>query len=542
MSTKTLRKRIALVAVSAMGFGLLTSVAANAAAFVANDVNITSTSKLEVCNVDAAQEEAYAPLSSAGITIAPDGAADAETGYISVSGTGIVSSVTPGADGDVTAESQTGVLLTAIDASATVITIKPTAIGDITVTTSATSTSGGLDSLVIHVVAACGGDSYSAANSYAAIISNAQSKDNTAQATNVDTADKNVVVNAGAGYVGIALNDEYGNDIATTGAMVATVTSGDAYVALVAEPNGTDTAKGTAKTAVLATVGAKVVATVSQSVTDKPTSATVQITFNGTVVTTKTFIFQGVAKTIEIKDVTVGAVGGVGHFRARVLDANGNALASKTVANDAVYNASSTIAAISSGITDEPDTAADGGWSTLADGDFGCSTSGKTTVGVKHVISVTSSITKTFEVNCGGVLDTWTISMDKASYQPGEIATLTVKGLDAKGFAVNSDATMTDLAQSFGGLTAVTAPLAADLFDSGVGIKTYKFSVGTTEGAYVGTWAITGATDTAAKTVQYKVASASASVTNAEVLAAIVKLIASINKQIAALQKALKKK
>jgi hypothetical protein len=49
---------------------------------------------------------------------------------------------------------------------------------------------------------------------------------------------------------------------------------------------------------------------------------------------------------------------------------------------------------------------------------------------------------------------------------------------------------------------------------------------------------MTGATDTAAKTVQYKIAGP-ASTSNADVLKAIVSLIASINKQIAALQKAL---
>jgi hypothetical protein len=66
--------------------------------------------------------------------------------------------------------------------------------------------------------------------------------------------------------------------------------------------------------------------------------------------------------------------------------------------------------------------------------------------------------------------------------------------------------------------------------------------VGTTEGSFVGTFKIAGATDTAAKTLQYKVAATSGAVTNADVLKAIVSLIASINKQIAALQKALLKR
>jgi hypothetical protein len=127
--------------------------------------------------------------------------------------------------------------------------------------------------------------------------------------------------------------------------------------------------------------------------------------------------------------------------------------------------------------------------------------------------------------------------MDKASYAPGEIATLTVSGKDAKGNVVNSSETLGTIASSFGGLTAVTAPTSADTFTNGV--KTYQYSVGTSEGAFVGTFQIAGSTDTAAKTVQYKVAAASGAVSNADVLKAIVSLIASINKQIAALQKAL---
>ena len=86
-------------------------------------------------------------------------------------------------------------------------------------------------------------------------------------------------------------------------------------------------------------------------------------------------------------------------------------------------------------------------------------------------------------------------------------------------------------------LTAVTAPTTADTFDAGV--AKYKYVVGTTEGSYALVVDLPAyfATD-AAKTISYKVAGA-AGVSNADVLKAIVSLIASINKQIAALQKAL---
>ena len=93
-------------------------------------------------------------------------------------------------------------------------------------------------------------------------------------------------------------------------------------------------------------------------------------------------------------------------------------------------------------------------------------------------------------------------------------------------------------------MTAVTAPTSTDMFSGGK--KTYKFVVGSTEGSYqmsvdLPQWNSTTYSQTAV-TVPYTIKASSASVSNAEVLAAIVKLIASINKQIAALQKALTKK
>jgi hypothetical protein len=77
------------------------------------------------------------------------------------------------------------------------------------------------------------------------------------------------------------------------------------------------------------------------------------------------------------------------------------------------------------------------------------------------------------------------------------------------------------------------------------GKKTYKFIVGSTEGSYSMSVDLPKFNSTtyaqAAVTVPYKI-SGSGAVSNADVLKAIVSLIASINKQIAALQKALLKK
>jgi hypothetical protein len=342
--------------------------------------------------------------------------------------------------------------------------------------------------------------------------------------------------------------------------MVATVTSGEAFVTIADEANASLPATGKAKTSVASSTGAKTVVKVSQAKAGVPTVATVQVTYNGTVVGSRTFVFEGYAASIVISDVVVGKVGsdsagnGV-YFRYLVKDSAGNNLRNRSISNDSTANSPSTVADISSGFVDGDTDATDStdgsktaaiNSTNMAAGTVAniiCTKDGKTNVGVKYVdpLDVTTTIKASVPVVCADPLDTWSISMDKASYAPGEIATLTVSGKDENGLPAPTLVAMAGIEYSFGGMTAVTAPTNGDLFDSGAGIKTYKFSVGTTEGSFVGTFKLTGATDTAAKTVQYKVANPNAAVSTNEVLAAIVKLIATINKQIRALQKQLRR-
>jgi hypothetical protein len=89
-------------------------------------------------------------------------------------------------------------------------------------------------------------------------------------------------------------------------------------------------------------------------------------------------------------------------------------------------------------------------------------------------------------------------------------------------------------------MTVIGAAIATgDLFTAGV--KTYKFRVDQAEGNFVGQAHVTTDNVTSAeklvKTVQFSIKSSSGAVTNADVLKSIVSLIASINKQIQALQK-----
>jgi hypothetical protein len=138
---------------------------------------------------------------------------------------------------------------------------------------------------------------------------------------------------------------------------------------------------------------------------------------------------------------------------------------------------------------------------------------------------------------------TYSVSLDKATYLPGEAGTLTVSVKDSGGRPV-SDATVLGTAASKfaiggSGITFLNAPLYTDTSDGGKFV--YKFYTTATEGDYVAGVTLSEATVVTTETAKFAV-KGSGAVSNADVLKAIVSLIASINKQIAALQKALLKK
>ena len=561
MSTKTNFKRIAFVTIASLGFGVLTSFTpANASPpddTAAGDVITTSVVATTpgLCQVDTTtSSQDLTIVSGYKFTVSPITSAQGENGHIVVSGNLTIDSHS----GFDTVTVTTATATTMQDADT--LTIKAGSVGTGKVSISNTSTSAVVEVISITIVASCAGSVMSPTYSFLAAISAEESVDTTAEASNSDTTGATLVsTTIGDGYMGMKLANAY-NGTLDSAAIVATVTSGNAYVNLADETNAA-VATGKAKTAVLASTGAKVSIRVTPITAGVPTTATVQVTYDGTVVGSRTFTFEGYAASIAISDVVVGKVGadsagnGV-YFRYLVKDSAGNNLRNRSIANDSTANSPSSVTDISSGFVDgdtDATDSTDGSKSAditstnMAAGTVAniiCTKDGRTSVGVKYndPNDVGVTVKASVPVICADPLDTWTISMDKASYSPGEIATLTVTGKDENGQPAPTLVAMAGVEYSFGGMTAITAPTNGDLFNSGAGTKTHKFSVGTTEGAFVGTFKVTGATDTAAKTVQYKIASSTATVSNADVLKSIVALIASINKQIQALQKLILKR
>jgi hypothetical protein len=220
----------------------------------------------------------------------------------------------------------------------------------------------------------------------------------------------------------------------------------------------------------------------------------VDITVNGELAATKSFTFQGPVASIEVTGLGIaqsgGARTGLGNIVAK--DSAGNLIGDVAISGITLDSSKSGIvsavsvsantARISAGLntgkgvssTTVPSTV---GWT--------CgSTVGTAPVAFRTPNGVGGFITSpTYNVTCAGNPVTYTASLDKASYVPGDIATLTVTGRGSRGelandaFVIGSGSAGEVISLSGSQMTLVGA-VGTDTLTSGV--KTYKFVVGTT--------------------------------------------------------------
>ena len=344
--------------------------------------------------------------------------------------------------------------------------------------------------------------------------------------SSVDVATATSVTNGGTGYINIRAMDAYAAQLSTNGVIQASATGG-AVVAFDAAPSTQVNAAAKTGTAGVLYV---VQGTANEN---KPVTTTVTITFNGTVLATKTITFTGRAASILVTGVDIAQSNGArtGTYDFVVKDSAGNQLASITpVADTTKYT--SQVTSVSVGGASSATAVQTGGWTCA-------STSGSATVRISYTHSDASVIySNDFVAACAAGVNKYTATLDKKEYKAGEIATLTISATDVNGAKVHGAATLgAGVAISGGQLTAVSAATSADLLDT-AGTRAIKFTVGNTAGSYnlIVDLPAYVATDSA-KVVSYSVVDSSGAVSNAEVLKAIVALIAQINKQIAALQK-----
>jgi hypothetical protein len=294
--------------------------------------------------------------------------------------------------------------------------------------------------------------------------------------------------------------------------------------------------------------------TVTQAVANVPVTVTVTIAYRGVTVGTKTISFQGEVAKVTVTAKKIGATG------SSVSNAEAANIVYTDSANNVLYpTTGTTVVAASLGDSTIVSNATVGTYPDKTP------TSGKITVTcqsvagtvpalqMRHVNSASGSVvlSNTWAQSCAGAAANLTASWDKASYTPGSIATLTLTFKDAKGFAANAYDNL-DTITVTGSPSSTTASAGAAITPmnphaaraSGLtGTITQQYVVGSTTGDFVAVVVpaaslVTASGNTQANlSVPYKIASGTTSVTNEQVLASIVSLIASINKQIVALQK-----
>jgi len=576
MSIKTLRKRITLVAVAALGASVLSIAPANAGTFFANgaDYDFASTvsaTNYGVCfvgstaasgNAGGANTQTNNSTNTAEMVTSGQleltrgavgiGSAANDSLKISLTGPGIVQALTTSAATTYGAD-QKSVTFTAGATNQLPgnLLIRPTGAGTIQVTIVETdigdSTTQTVEVITITARASCLAGTPSVAGSGAkfVVVGNIGTAMTTADVTSNDESGASTAANAGTLYIRYDLFDVNGTaipDVAATGTLTAETTGG----ALIGfETTGTTT--------LAYTTDKDGYWVITQGTEDAPWSGTVTIKLNGTTVFTKSGKITGPAASIvtsSLVNVEMGA-GASTAGRYVVLDSASNEIAVPITKLEDFSQANATIgAAGSSTRTPVPGTADNRGTFTA-----NCSGSkGGTLTGLRlqYTFANLSSIySPAFNVVCGSAtVATYTASLDKASYVPGDIATLTITGKDAFGNAVANTAVMgsstpgQEVAIAGSNMTAVTAPTNSDTFSAGV--KTYRYVVGSTEGSYnlvvdLDKWTTTTYNQSAV-VVPYSIKASTASVSNADVLKSIVALIASINKQIQALQKLILKR
>jgi trimeric autotransporter adhesin len=386
-----------------------------------------------------------------------------------------------------------------------------------------------------------------------------------APTTNVDATNSTTIANSASsvGFLSFDLRDAYNVSLSGKGALVVSATNG-AGVSLVAANDGTygEAASVTLLTAVSNFASGTVTVARPAAFANKGFSTTVTISWNGAVVGTKSFTFLGEVATMvvtprRIAQMTGSSSDSLDAFRVTYADSAGNTLIGLGTTATTVVSTTTTTAVTGAAIGTQG-TAVD-----AAKGTVTCAAATGTYFGggtaklqLQHVNSVSGTVVKSnvFDMTCQPNAYSYTASWDKASYTPGSLATLTITFRDRDGDLANGYDTVafTD-AITFAG-TPSALPVAGSVTGSGSsadrpnsgtglqGIKTFQFVVGAEEGdfqAVVGVPDVNARSGQANLAVAYKVAKTTAGTTNEDVLKAIVSLIASINKQIAALQKAL---
>ena len=433
--------------------------------------------------------------------------------------------------------------------------------------TAASPTTGTLAGLIrVTVVASSVAGAYSAANSVCNLATSSTT------ATGTDASGSSGRNNGLYGYINFTLADAYSTALSAGYPLVATATNG----AIVNIGSSIGSAAGSTSVSVAAPQTSIVVA---QPTANAPVTTTVTLTYNGTTVCTKTLTIRGEITKMTVTPLITQSTGAGarttasnlgyalsgGVFTLDTFDSAGNKVIpvtsdgstiSSTAAFAAVTGSVDTIVSaysIGSVATGIASTDATGLWPLSSSlGLATCDKAGSNSnlqFTYQNPVSGTVVTSNKATLKCAGDPYSYTASWDKASYVQGEIATLTVQFKDVAGNAAASSTTGATAATISAPQMTITATPGASKGAGSSGTVVHTFTVGTASGVIEGSYnalvdygTLTAAKSATVQVVPYKVTTGISSVSNADVLKSIVALIASINKQIQALQKLILKR
>jgi len=356
------------------------------------------------------------------------------------------------------------------------------------------------------------------------------------------------------------LNDAYAADL-DSGNIVVTATGG-ALVKL--GTAGTTPVAGTTSTDVTFGSASSRTVRIDQPTGSAPLTTTVTITYNGTTVCTKTVSIGGKVAKIAVANVGTQALntatGNVqwmyqeiglsspGLFTILATDSAGNIVDTNGLGTFAATTGTTNTTVLAASFPTLSTSRSSSSAARFSLGSFQCGgTAGSANLKVTFTTSGTGEAVTSdaFVARCADVASTYTVALDKASYTQGDLATATVQFLDSKGNKANSVTAVGANSWNLPFMTGVSFTMASGASATAVtkadGTAVYSFTVGTTTAVTAGTYTGVVSYDVPAlgvkSTPTYKISTGGDTTTNADVLKSIVALIASINKQIQALQK-----
>jgi len=567
MSTKTTFKRVALVTVAALGLGVLTSVAPASAATDSADNDfalstVTTSTNYGVVSVKAvASNKGYAEiLAGAKVEFT---SADATGTYaagdkqvLTITGDATWTSWALGG----TAGTDTATATLSADRKTLTITAGPgskslktaqltvgaTATGNISVVTSGVyggSTAYTANTYTLSVIASAAA---TLVGTYNAAASNFQLTPTSAAVgtANEDQVGAGVAVNAGNVFINFNLKDAFGTAVAN-GILQASVTGG-LYVGF----GGSGSAAAAVKTD-----GVSGYIQVTQGTANVAGSGVVTLTYNGTVIGTKSVKILGDLASITMTAKKIGKSSEATTANAGYVlkDAAGNeiktgsySLALDTTVPSTIVSAfaSETSAVVVNNALGETTSAA----VVAGLGKFTCTAIAGKAAGLKVKATNTAGTviySAPVDFNCAGGVSTYTAAFDKKSYATGEVATLTITALDAAGNAANNVDLLGSVLVSSGAFTNTADSYPVGGATTGAltdGKLVLKYVVGQTAGTYQAVITVPNAA-AASKVVTLPVAVTSAGASEiAQLVKVIGTLLTTFTKQIAALIKALGKR